>query len=120
MFSYDQRGKRAGLSEPLPQKLQKSAYPNKKVRTCTAKKNRYNDNYREQNSTLNTEMEVRIMALSNLIGWNRKQQEALAAACGTSCGADDKPDEAPAACGAADKPEEELSACGSACGAGDK
>lgn len=60
------------------------------------------------------------MALSNLFGWNEKQNEAPAAACGSACGAGDKPAETPAACGAADKPEEKPSACGSACGAGDK
>lgn len=45
------------------------------------------------------------MALSNLSGWNN--EAAPAAACGTACGAGDKPAEKPAA-------------CGSACGAGDK
>ena len=70
------------------------------------------------------------MALSNLSAW--KDAEA-AAACGTACGAADKPEEkpaacgsacgaggqpaeTPAACGAADKP----AACGTACGAADK
>lgn len=47
------------------------------------------------------------MALSNLFGWNKKHEAAPAAACGTACGASDKPEEKPAA-------------CGSACGAGDK
>ena len=42
------------------------------------------------------------MALSNLAGWSEKS-----AACGTACGAGDKPEEKPAA-------------CGTACGAGDK
>jgi ACGX-repeat protein len=77
--------------------------------------------------------EEQIMALSNLFGWNKeaKNQAPAAcgtacgagekpaekpAACGTACGAGDKPAEAPAACGAADKP----SSCGSACGASDK
>ena len=41
------------------------------------------------------------MALANLFGWKK------AAACGTACGAGDKPEEKP-------------TACGSACGAGDK
>lgn len=36
------------------------------------------------------------MALSNLTGWNEKE---VAAACGTACGASDKPEEKPAACG---------------------
>lgn len=44
------------------------------------------------------------MALSNLAGWNENQ---TASACGTSCGAGDKPAEKPAS-------------CGSACGVGDK
>ena len=80
------------------------------------------------------------MALSNLFGWGKKDEEkkAPAAACGAAdkpaetpaacgaaeapaaCGAGDAPAEAPAACGAADKPEEKPAACGSACGAGDK
>mgnify|MGYP002623465903 FL=1 len=69
------------------------------------------------------------MALSNLFGWNKKMDAQASAACGTACGAGDKPEEkpaacgagdAPAACGAGDKPEEKPSACGSACGAGDK
>nr|AFN84545.1 hypothetical protein [uncultured bacterium scaffold00090] len=47
------------------------------------------------------------MALSNLFGWSKKMEAAPAAACGSACGASDKPAEAPAA-------------CGSACGAGDK
>ena len=46
------------------------------------------------------------MALSNLSGWNKKNL-AAPAACGSACGAGDKPEEKPAA-------------CGSACGAGDK
>lgn len=88
-------------------------------------------------SSLNKKMEVKIMALSNLFGWNKKEEAAPAAACGTACGAGDKPEEkpaacgsacgagdkpaeTPAACGAADKPEEKPTACGSACGAGDK
>ena len=45
------------------------------------------------------------MALSNLFGWNNK--ETAGSACGTACGAGDKPEEKPAA-------------CGTACGAGDK
>ena len=65
-------------------------------------------------------MEVTIMALSNLFGWNNKAEAAPA----TACGAGDKPAEKPAACGSAcgagDKPTEKPVACGSACGAGDK
>lgn len=67
------------------------------------------------------------MALSNLFGWNKSIKEtAPSAACGTACGAGDKPEEEKpsacgSACGAGDKNEEEKpSACGSACGAGDK
>ena len=60
------------------------------------------------------------MALSNLFEWNADKSSA----CGTACGAADKPEEKPAACGSAcgagDKPEEKPAACGSACGAGDK
>ena len=58
------------------------------------------------------------MALSNLYGWNDGK---AASACGTACGAADKPEEKPAACGTAcgagDKPESTPAACGSACGA---
>ncbi len=61
------------------------------------------------------------MALSNIAGWAEDQK---AAACGTACGAADKPAETPAACGSAcgagDKPVETPAACGSACGASDK
>jgi ACGX-repeat protein len=76
-------------------------------------------------------LEVILMGLFNLFGWNKKTAEAPAAACGaaapaekpaacgSACGAGDKPAEAPAACGAA-APEEKPAACGSACGAGDK
>ena len=57
------------------------------------------------------------MALKNLFGWNHKAEVKAASACGTACGAGDKPAEQPSACGAADpKP----TACGSACGAGGK
>ena len=56
------------------------------------------------------------MALANLASWNR----FASSACGSACGASDKPAEAPAACGASEKPDEKPSACGSACGAGDK
>ncbi len=64
------------------------------------------------------------MALANLFGWTKMATEKPAAACGSACGAGDKPAETPAACGSAcgtsDKPEEKPAACGSACGAGDK
>lgn len=43
------------------------------------------------------------MALSNLFGWSKKQEEASVVACGTACGAGDKPEETPSACGAGDK-----------------
>ena len=71
------------------------------------------------------------MALTNLFGWN--DNTGTSSACGTgcgaadkpekapaACGAADKPEKAPAACGAADKPEKAPAACGSACGASDK
>ena len=60
------------------------------------------------------------MALSNLFGWKKKAETEVSAACGTACGASDKPAEEPAACGASDKPAEEPAACGTACGASDK
>lgn len=57
------------------------------------------------------------MALSNVAEF-----AGNTAACGSACGAGDKPEEKPSACGSAcgagDKPEEKPSACGSACGAG--
>jgi len=72
-----------------------------------------------------------IMALANIAGW--AEENKAAAACGTACGASDKPAETPAACGAADKPaetpaacgaadkpEDAPAACGTACGAGNK
>lgn len=62
-------------------------------------------------SSLNKKMEVKIMALSNLFGWNKKMEAVPASACGSACGASDKP---------AEKPAEKPAACGSACGAGDK
>ena len=43
------------------------------------------------------------MALSNIFGWHKKEEQKA----GTACGASDKPDEKPAA-------------CGTACGASDK
>ena len=41
------------------------------------------------------------MALSNLFGWKKKAETETSAACGTACGAADKPEEKPAACGTA-------------------
>ena len=43
------------------------------------------------------------MALSNLFGWKKKAETETGAACGTACGAADKPEKKPAACGASDK-----------------
>ena len=36
------------------------------------------------------------MALSNLFGWAKKNEEVVASACGSACGAGDKPEEKPA------------------------
>ncbi|CDE44445.1 putative uncharacterized protein [Clostridium sp. CAG:411] len=47
------------------------------------------------------------MALANIFGWNKKKEAQESTACGTACGAGDKPAEKPAA-------------CGTACGASDK
>ena len=58
------------------------------------------------------------MALSNLFGWKKKTENS--SACGTACGAADKPAACGTACGAADKLEEKPAACGTACGASDK
>ena len=60
------------------------------------------------------------MALSNLFGWKKKAETETGAACGTACGASDKPAACGTACGAADKPAEKPAACGTACGASDK
>ena len=69
-------------------------------------------------------MEVIKMALSNLFGWNQKDNTEATAACGTACGAGEQPAEKPAACGTAcgagEQPAEKPAACGTACGAGDK
>jgi len=54
------------------------------------------------------------MGLFKLFGWSSKKMDADA--CGTACGASEKPEEKPAACGAGDKP----ASCGTACGAGEK
>lgn len=58
----------------------------------------------EDETSTEYDLEVTIMALSNLFGWNKKAETTAPA---TACGAGDKPAEKPAA-------------CGSACGAGDK
>lgn len=60
------------------------------------------------------------MSLTNLSAWSKETTATPAAACGSACGADDKPTETPTACGASDSPEQTPAACGSACGAGDK
>ena len=52
------------------------------------------------------------MALSNLFGWKKKAETETSAACGTACGASDKPAACGTACGAADKPAEKPAACG--------
>ena len=54
-----------------------------------------------------------IMALKNLFGWSRKTEAKASSACGSACGAGDKPAEPSSACGAADPQP-------TACGAGDK
>ena len=114
------------------------------MRTCAEEKHQYNGKCRGQNGALTYFKEDNEMALSNLFGWGKKDEEnkAPAAACGAAdkpaetpaacgaadkpaetpaaCGAADKPAEAPAACGAAEKPTEKPAACGSACGVGNK
>ena len=64
------------------------------------------------------------MALSNLFGWSKKAETEASAACGTACGASDKPE-------GSNRPVDDCSerteaerrqpaACGTACGASDK
>ena len=64
------------------------------------------------------------MALSNLFGWKKKTETETSAACGTACGASDKPE-------GSNRPGDDCSertgaerrqpaACGTACGASDK
>ena len=60
------------------------------------------------------------MALSNLFGWKKNAETETSAACGTACGASDKPEEKPAACGTACGASDKPAACGTACGASDK
>ena len=43
------------------------------------------------------------MALSNLFGWKKKAETETSAACGTACGAEEKPAACGTACGASDK-----------------
>lgn len=62
----------------------------------------------EDETSTEYDLEVTIMALSNLFGWNKKAETTAPA---TACGAGDKP---------AEKPAEKPAACGTACGAGDK
>ena len=52
------------------------------------------------------------MALSNIADWKEDKDKQAGAACGTACGASDKPAACGTACGASDKP--------AACGASDK
>ena len=56
------------------------------------------------------------MALSNIADWEDDKDKQAGAACGTACGASDKPAACGTACEASDKP----AACGTACGASDK
>ena len=64
------------------------------------------------------------MALSNIFGWNKEDKEKTGAACGTACGAADKPE-------GSNRPGDDCfertgaerrqpAACGTACGASDK
>ena len=58
------------------------------------------------------------MALKDLFGWSGRGEEKASSACGTACGAGDKPEEKPAACGSAcGAGDPKPTACGSACGA---
>ena len=59
------------------------------------------------------------MSLSNLASWKLM---SAAAACGTACGASDKPaeEQKPAACGAACGASDKPSEAPAACGAGDR
>ena len=43
------------------------------------------------------------MALSNIAGWNTDENRQTGAACGTACGASEKPAACGTACGASDK-----------------
>ena len=43
------------------------------------------------------------MALTNIVGWNEAEKKQASAACGTACGAAEKPAACGTACGAADK-----------------
>lgn len=60
------------------------------------------------------------MALSNIFGWNRKEDSKTGAACGAVGKPEEKPVACGTACGAGDKSEEKPAACGTACGASDK
>ena len=106
---------------------QKLLFGNQVIKKCVLPRcntRSYNDIANEKERLTLKKMEEIIMALSNLFGWSKKMEETPASACGSACGAADKPEEKPAACGsacgAADEPEEKPSACGSACGAADK
>ena len=106
---------------------QKLLFGNQVIKKCVLPRcntRSYNDIANEKERLTLKKMEEIIMALSNLFGWSKKMEETPASACGSACGAADKPEEKPAACGsacgAADEPEEKPSACRSACGAADK
>ena len=77
------------------------------------------------------------MSLSNLFGWKKKAETESSAACGAAgkpegsnrpvddCSERTEAERRPpaacgTACGASDKPEEKPAACGTACGASDK
>ena len=54
------------------------------------------------------------MALSNLCGWEKREEIKVIAACGVSDKLEEKPAACGTACGASDKPEETPAACGTA------
>ena len=64
------------------------------------------------------------MVLANIFGWNEKEETPTSAACGTACGAGDKPEGSN--CPGDDYSEQaetegtQPAACGTACGASDK
>ena len=68
----------------------------------------YNGKYRERKLSEYIKEDI-AMALSNLAGWT---EEKVASACGSACGASEKPEEKPASCGASEKPEEKPASCG--------
>ena len=52
------------------------------------------------------------MALSNLCGWEKREEIKVSAVCGVSDKLEEKPAACGTACGASDKPEEKPTACG--------